>query len=91
MFSFLFFSLKKKSLYDAYKFLNDIHIHSAVAHGISHVVGSIEVGKVADLVAFSPAFFGSKPELILKGGIIVWGQMGKVLCFHSLSVSTRLI
>lgn len=41
------------------------------------MVGSIEVGKVADLVAFSPAFFGSKPELILKGGIIVWGQMGK--------------
>lgn len=40
-------------------------------------MGSIEVGKLADLVAFDPAFFGSKPELILKGGIIVWGQMGK--------------
>jgi urease len=40
------------------------------------LVGSIEVGKVADLVAFTPAFFGSKPDLILKGGIIVWGQMG---------------
>ncbi|KAL7309849.1 Urease, variant 2 [Mucor circinelloides] len=51
-------------------------INVALAHGISHLVGSIEVGKVADLVAFSPAFFGSKPELILKGGIIVWGQMG---------------
>lgn len=49
---------------------------SAIAHGISHLVGSIEVGKVADLVAFTPAFFGSKPDLILKGGIIVWGQMG---------------
>lgn len=40
-------------------------------------MGSIEVGKVADLVVFQPEFFGSKPELILKGGIIVWGQMGK--------------
>lgn len=48
----------------------------ALAHGISHLVGSIEVGKVADLVAYSPAFFGSKPEFIMKSGIIVWGQMG---------------
>jgi urease len=40
------------------------------------LVGSIEVGKVADLVCFDPAFFGTKPELILKGGVIVWGQMG---------------
>jgi urease len=39
-------------------------------------VGSIEVGKVADLVCFTPEYFGSKPELILKAGIIVWGQMG---------------
>ncbi|ORZ25814.1 urea amidohydrolase alpha subunit [Absidia repens] len=51
-------------------------INVAVAHGISHLVGSIEVGKVADLVCFDPAFFGTKPELILKGGVIVWGQMG---------------
>lgn len=54
-----------------------VFINRALAHGISHLVGSIEVGKVADLVAFRPSFFGSKPELILKGGIIVWGQMGK--------------
>ncbi|KAG0167374.1 hypothetical protein DFQ28_006303 [Apophysomyces sp. BC1034] len=51
-------------------------INPAIAHGVSHLVGSIEVGKVADLVAFTPSFFGTKPELILKGGIIVWGQMG---------------
>ncbi|KAI8099344.1 urease [Halteromyces radiatus] len=51
-------------------------INVAIAHGISHLVGSIEVGKVADLVCFEPAFFGSKPKLILKGGVIVWGQMG---------------
>jgi urease alpha subunit len=42
-------------------------------------VGSIEVGKVADLAAFDPAFFGTKPSLVLKGGIIAWGDMGKVL------------
>lgn len=53
-------------------------IYSALAHGVSHLVGSIEVGKIADLVAWTPAFFGSKPDLILKGGIIVWGQMGIV-------------
>ncbi|KAI8984367.1 urea amidohydrolase alpha subunit [Mycotypha africana] len=51
-------------------------INVALAHGIGHLVGSIEVGKVADLVCFTPEYFGSKPELILKAGIIVWGQMG---------------
>lgn len=50
--------------------------HRAKAHGIGHLVGSIEVGKVADLVCFTPEYFGSKPELILKAGVIVWGQMG---------------
>ncbi|KAJ3278730.1 hypothetical protein HK104_002071 [Borealophlyctis nickersoniae] len=51
-------------------------INPAIAHGISHVVGSIEVGKLADLVQYKPAFFGTKPERIIKGGIIVWAQMG---------------
>ncbi|KAI8342041.1 urea amidohydrolase alpha subunit [Chlamydoabsidia padenii] len=55
---------------------DNFRIRRAKAHGIGHLVGSIEVGKVADLVCFDPAFFGTKPELILKGGIIVWGQMG---------------
>lgn len=49
---------------------------SAISHGVSHLVGSIEVGKVADLVAFDPAFFGTKPSLVLKSGIIAWGDMG---------------
>src|SRR4029453_8665822 len=43
-------------------------INPAIAHGVSHEVGSIEVGKLADLVVWKPAFFGVKPELILKGG-----------------------
>ena len=51
-------------------------INPAIAHGVGHVVGSIEVGKLADLVLWKPAFFGMKPELVLKGGVIAWGQMG---------------
>ena len=51
-------------------------INPAVAHGISHAVGSIEVGKLADLVIWKPAFFGVKPSLILKGGMIAAAAMG---------------
>ncbi|WP_426169371.1 urease subunit alpha [Pseudoduganella sp. R-32] len=51
-------------------------INPAIAHGISHVVGSLEVGKLADLVLWRPAFFGVKPSLVLKGGMIACAQMG---------------
>ncbi len=51
-------------------------INPAIAHGISHEVGSVEVGKLADLVLWKPAFFGVKPELVIKGGFIAWAQMG---------------
>ena len=51
-------------------------INPAVAHGISHVVGSVEAGKLADLVLWRPAFFGVKPSLILKGGMIAAAAMG---------------
>jgi urease subunit alpha len=51
-------------------------INPAIAHGISHEVGSIEIGKWADLVVFKPAFFGVKPALILKGGFIAYAAMG---------------
>lgn len=51
-------------------------INPAVAHGMSHMVGSVEVGKLADLVLWRPAFFGSKPEMVIKGGHIAWAQMG---------------
>ena len=51
-------------------------INPAVAHGIASHVGSIEPGKLADLVLWKPAFFGVKPELVIKGGFIAWGVMG---------------
>jgi len=51
-------------------------INPAIAHGIAHEVGSVEAGKLADLVLWKPAFFGAKPELIIKGGFIAWAQMG---------------
>ena len=51
-------------------------INPAVAHGMGHIIGSVEIGKLADLVLWKPAFFGAKPELVLKGGIIAWAQMG---------------
>lgn len=53
-------------------------INPAIAHGISHVVGSIEIGKLADLVLWDPAFFGIKPALILKGGMIAYAPMGDI-------------
>jgi len=51
-------------------------INPALAHGVAHEIGSIEVGKRADLVLWSPAFFGVKPEMVLMGGMIVLAQMG---------------
>src|SRR5580693_9050194 len=51
-------------------------INPAIAHGCGHVIGSVEVGKLADLVLWKPAFFGVKPALILKGGMIAVAQMG---------------
>jgi urease subunit alpha len=51
-------------------------INPAIAHGISHVVGSVEPGRLADLVLWKPAFFGVKPALILKGGMIAAAAMG---------------
>jgi urease subunit alpha len=51
-------------------------INPAITHGIAHVVGSIEVGKLADLVLWKPAFFGAKPSMILKAGMIAMAQMG---------------
>ncbi|XP_030541998.1 urease [Rhodamnia argentea] len=51
-------------------------INPAIANGISHLVGSVEVGKLADLVLWKPSFFGAKPEMVIKGGTIAWANMG---------------
>jgi urease subunit alpha len=60
----------------AKRYIAKYTINPAVAHGISHEVGSIEIGKLADLVLWKPAFFGVKPSLILKGGMIAAAAMG---------------
>ena len=51
-------------------------INPAISHGLSRHIGSVEVGKLADLVIWSPAFFGAKPDLVLKGGMIAAAPMG---------------
>jgi urease subunit alpha len=51
-------------------------INPAIAHGVSKHIGSVERGKLADLVLWSPAFFGVKPDLVIKGGTIVAAPMG---------------
>ena len=51
-------------------------INPAIAHGMAHLIGSVEPGKLADLVLWKPATFGAKPEMVIKGGTIAWAQMG---------------
>src|SRR5215472_7039335 len=58
------------------RYVAKITINPAIAHGISHVLGSIEVGKIADLVLWEPAFFGAKPKTVIKNGMISWAVMG---------------
>jgi urease subunit alpha len=58
------------------RYLAKYTLNPAIAHGIAHVVGSLEVGKLADLVLWRPAFFGVKPSCILKGGMIAAAAMG---------------
>jgi urease subunit alpha len=58
------------------RYLSKYTINPALAHGMAHVIGSIEVGKLADLVLWKPSMFGAKPEMVIKGGFIAWAQMG---------------
>jgi urease subunit alpha len=58
------------------RYLSKYTINPALAHGMAHLVGSMEVGKLADLVLWKPAMFGAKPEMVIKGGVIAWAQMG---------------
>ena len=60
------------------RFVAKYTINPALTHGIAHEVGSIEAGKLADLVVWSPAFFGVKPACIIKGGMIATAPMGDI-------------
>jgi len=60
----------------ARRYIAKYTINPAITHGIAHEVGSIEVGKIADLVLWRPAFFGAKPAMVIKGGMIVAAPMG---------------
>ncbi len=62
--------------YRAKRYVAKYTINPAITHGINQYVGSVEVGKLADLVLWKPAFFGAKPELIIKSGFIVGARMG---------------
>jgi urease subunit alpha len=62
--------------YRVKRYISKYTINPAIAHGVAHEVGSIEPGKLADLVLWSPAFFGVKPEMVIKGGFIGWSVMG---------------
>ena len=58
------------------RYISKYTINPAITHGLSRWVGSVEVGKLADLVLWKPGFFGAKPEMVIKGGFIAWSQMG---------------
>jgi urease subunit alpha len=58
------------------RYISKYTINPAITHGVAAEVGSIEPGKLADLVLWRPAFFGVKPELVVKGGLIAWSVMG---------------
>ncbi len=60
----------------AKRYIAKYTINPALSHGIAHEVGSVEVGKLADLVLWKPGFFGSKPALVIKGGMIAYAPMG---------------
>ncbi len=67
---------QKADNFRAKRYVAKYTINPAIAHGIAQYVGSVEEGKLADLCLWHPAFFGVKPEIIIKGGMIAWSQMG---------------
>jgi len=67
---------KDNDNYRVKRYVSKYTINPAITHGISDYVGSLEVGKMADLVLWKPAFFGAKPEMIIKGGMIIAARMG---------------
>ena len=70
------FNEERADNFRAKRYIAKYTINPAITHGIANYVGSVEVGKLADLCLWKPAFFGVKPEIVLKGGAIAWSQMG---------------
>lgn len=58
------------------RYIAKVTINPAITYGVSHILGSVEVGKFADLVLWDPQFFGVKPKMVIKGGMINWANMG---------------
>ena len=58
------------------RYVAKLTINPAITQGVSHLIGSVEVGKYADLVLWEPQFFGAKPKMVIKGGMISWANMG---------------
>ncbi|KAJ3335763.1 hypothetical protein HDU93_004470 [Gonapodya sp. JEL0774] len=69
-------ALERNDNFRIKRYIAKYTINPAIVSGISHIVGSVEVGKFADLVMYQPALFGTKPELVIKGGLIAYCQMG---------------
>lgn len=69
-------SERKCDNYRVKRYISKYTINPAITHGISEYVGSVEKGKIADLVLWNPAFFGVKPEMVIKGGMIIASKMG---------------
>ncbi|MBD2521235.1 urease subunit alpha [Nostoc sp. FACHB-133] len=67
---------QKADNFRAKRYVAKYTINPAIAHGIAQYVGSVEEGKLADLCLWHPAFFGVKPQIVIKGGMIAWSQMG---------------
>ena len=67
---------KENDNFRVLRYVAKMTINPAIAHGIAHVVGSIEPGKMADLVLWSPEMFGAKPKMVIKGGVISYSVMG---------------
>ncbi|MBH8555695.1 urease subunit alpha [Nostocaceae cyanobacterium CENA357] len=67
---------EKADNFRAKRYVAKYTINPAITHGIAQYVGSVEEGKLADLCLWRPAFFGVKPEIVIKGGMIAWSQMG---------------
>jgi urease subunit alpha len=59
------------------RYLAKVTLEPAITHGISHEVGSLTPGRLADIVLWKPAFFGAKPEVVLKAGLTAWGPLGE--------------